>query len=90
VLMLVGVVSAPPTITQLTFNIIASDLYPSISGDGSKIAFESDLDGDDEIFLWEAEVIPPPPIPEFGLGTAIISSLTTTLYLLIRRRRQSK
>jgi len=40
VLMLVGVVSAPPTITQLTDNT-AMDYGASISGDGSKIAFHS-------------------------------------------------
>ena len=36
--------------TQLTNNT-ASDLYPSICGDGSKIAFASDVDGDSEIFV---------------------------------------
>jgi len=40
VLMLVGVVYAPPTITQLTDNT-AMDYGASISGDGSKIAFHS-------------------------------------------------
>jgi len=38
------------TPTQLTFNT-AGDHFPSISGDGSKIAFYSDVDGDREIFV---------------------------------------
>ena len=38
------------TPTQLTFNA-AFDTWPSISGDGSKIAFESNVDGDLEIFV---------------------------------------
>ena len=50
VLLLVGSVHAPPVITQLTFNT-KYDADPSISGDGSKIAFHSDVDGDYEIFV---------------------------------------
>ena len=38
------------TPTRLTY-IAASDVQPSISGDGSKIAFLSDRDGDAEIFV---------------------------------------
>ena len=38
----------PPT--QLTSNT-ATDAYPSISGDGSKVAFESNVDGDYEVFV---------------------------------------
>ena len=37
-------------LTQLTDNT-ASDWYHSISGAGSKIAFQSDVDGDYEIFM---------------------------------------
>ena len=38
------------SISQLTSND-ANDWDPSISGDGSKIAFESNVDGDYEIFV---------------------------------------
>ncbi len=50
VLLPVGSVYAPPVITQLTTNT-ADDQYPSISSDGSKIAFQSEVDGDAEIFV---------------------------------------
>jgi len=43
-------VDAPPSITQLTFNT-GIDARASISSDGSKIAFHSDVDGDYEIFI---------------------------------------
>ena len=102
-LMLVGVVFSPGTITQLTKNTASDpntvrDDYPSISGDGSKIAFQSNLDGDPEIFLWDEEIAPvPQPLPESGLSTTIIAivivvvaSVTTIVYLIIRRMRRSK
>jgi hypothetical protein len=38
------------TPTQLTNNNV-DDYNPSISGDGSKIAFQSDIGGDDELFI---------------------------------------
>lgn len=39
-----------PKATQLTFNM-GSDAYASFSGDGSKITYHSDVDGDWEIFV---------------------------------------
>ena len=52
VLLLVGGACAVvvPVITQLTFNTVP-DMYSSISGDGSTIAFSSRMDGDWEIFV---------------------------------------
>ncbi|TFH25702.1 hypothetical protein E4G67_00695 [Candidatus Bathyarchaeota archaeon] len=40
--------------TKLTSNTAADDI-PSISGDGSKIAFYSDVDGDFEIYVINLE-----------------------------------
>ena len=37
-------------LTQLTINT-AGDAWPSFSGDGTKIAFSSNVDGDEEIFV---------------------------------------
>jgi Tol biopolymer transport system component len=53
--------------TQLTTNT-ATDGAPSISGDGSKIAFESDLDGDNEIFVVNSD----------GSGLTKLTSNTAT------------
>jgi hypothetical protein len=102
-LMLVGVVFSPGTIIQLTNNSASDpntvrDDYPSISGDGSKIAFQSNVNGGREIFLWDEETAShPQPLPESGLSTTIIAivivvvaSVTTILYLIIRRMRRSK
>ena len=45
-------------LTQLTHNT-ADDYAPSLSRDGSKIVFESDMDGDSEIFKNpELQIVP--------------------------------
>jgi len=78
---------SPPV--QVTFNPLAYDEYPSINDAGTRIAFESDVDGDYEIFLWEAEVVAP-SIPEFSLSATLITSISTIAYLLLKKHATKK
>ena len=43
------------TLTQLTHTAGGTDLTPAWSPDGSRIAFVSDRDGDDEIYVMNAD-----------------------------------
>jgi hypothetical protein len=65
-------------LTQLTTNT-ANDYVSSISSDGSKIAFFSLVDGDNEIYL--CIIVPDFVIPEVPLG-AVMASVAMIIALV--------
>ena len=54
-------------LTQLTNNT-ADDRYVSISGDGAKVAFTSDLAGDNEICVVASDSLNITPTPKAGFS----------------------